>query len=124
MEIDTRMRNMVDRTRAKEWAITELDAPLRGIDEDEVFEVCAGSKSPTHRQPQSPTEKKEIKRLSFEAAGAVTLFRCQVSCFSQAAGTFAYVAPLPVCKTSRLQNACLFPVLPATFNKLVHLAFL
>ncbi|KAK9917451.1 hypothetical protein WJX75_004487 [Coccomyxa subellipsoidea] len=47
VEIDTRMRNMVDRTRAKEWAITELDAPLRGIDEDEVFEVGKGLVSVT-----------------------------------------------------------------------------
>lgn len=44
VEIDTRVRDMEDRTRAKEWAITESDAPLRGIDEDEVFEVCAGKK--------------------------------------------------------------------------------
>lgn len=31
---------MDDRTRAGEWATTEYDAPLRGIDEDEVSEVC------------------------------------------------------------------------------------
>ncbi len=39
-EIHTRVSDMDDRTRAGEWATTEYDAPLRGIDEDEVSEVC------------------------------------------------------------------------------------
>ncbi|EIE20511.1 hypothetical protein COCSUDRAFT_48540 [Coccomyxa subellipsoidea C-169] len=46
-EIHTRVSDMGDRSRAGEWATTESDAPLRGIDEDEVSEVGKGLNSVT-----------------------------------------------------------------------------
>lgn len=40
MEIDTRMRDMEDRTRAMGWATTDADAPVMGIVGDDVVAVC------------------------------------------------------------------------------------
>ncbi len=49
MEIDTRMRDMEDRTRAMGWATTDADAPVRGIAGDDVAAVCLSPLIPLYK---------------------------------------------------------------------------
>lgn len=49
VEVETRARDMMDRTKAMGWATTEADAPLRGIDRAEVAEVGSALILLTHQ---------------------------------------------------------------------------